>query len=172
MRFDYKSYRTDHANYIHDIKIRILEKCVQNENGCLEYRQGKLKHKYGLTSITLLGVRQSIPVHRALWMAVNNQLNLSRDIVIRHKCDNPCCCNIEHLISGAQIHNMRDMIDRGRRKKPVYKPRTNKSRVTPDMIIAIRAEPDTMMQRHIAFKYGISIGYVSKLRNMKAKALI
>ena len=78
MRFDYKYYRTDHANYIHDIKSRILAKCVENENGCLEYRQGKLKHKYGLTSITLLGVRHIVPVSRALYMAVNDCLDMNK----------------------------------------------------------------------------------------------
>src|ERR1700676_2798580 len=93
-------YRTDYPNYIHHIKIRILEKCVKNDHDCLEYRGGKLKHRYGLTSITIKGIRQSVPVHRAIWMASHNQLDLPRSVVIRHKCDNPCCCNIEHLESG------------------------------------------------------------------------
>lgn len=34
--------------------------------------------------------------------------------VVRHACDNPPCCNPEHLIAGTQHDNVQDMIDRDR----------------------------------------------------------
>lgn len=37
--------------------------------------------------------------------------------VIRHKCDNPQCCNPDHLELGTQLENMRDRILRNRPSK-------------------------------------------------------
>lgn len=34
--------------------------------------------------------------------------------VVRHTCDNPPCCNPEHLLAGTPADNSQDMVDRGR----------------------------------------------------------
>lgn len=33
--------------------------------------------------------------------------------VIRHKCDNPPCCNPKHLLAGNNKENLMDMLERG-----------------------------------------------------------
>lgn len=55
--------------------------------------------------------------------------DISKGMVIRHKCDNRWCCNIEHLEIGTQKDNVRDMIERGRDcyHKPNYNSRGTKS---------------------------------------------
>ena len=39
-------------------------------------------------------------------------------LIIRHACDNPVCCNPQHLLSGTQKDNTRDSMERGRYVAP------------------------------------------------------
>ncbi len=50
--------------------------------------------------------------HRLSWEIHNGEL--SSDLVIRHKCDNPSCVNPFHLLPGTQKENMQDASDRNR----------------------------------------------------------
>lgn len=139
---------------------------IERESGCIEYAGGGLKHKYGLVSITINSIRKSVPAHRALYMAVNNCFDLPSNIHIRHKCDNPCCVNINHLVAGTPKDNSQDCISRGRRAKTcVY---AHRHRIHDKATIdAIR----NAVGKHkwIAEKYGVSIGYVSKIKTGKLK---
>lgn len=150
-------------NYKVWVANRILARSIKRENGCIEY-QGNNGHAYGLISITIDGKRKSVPAHRALWMAVNDRFDLPREIQIRHKCDNTRCVNAEHLIDGIAKQNMQDCIERGRKAKThKYAKRV---RIHSDEVVqAIRNEPDRIKYWHIAEKYGVSIGYVSKIKN-------
>lgn len=37
------------------------------------------------------------------------------DILVRHSCDNPPCCNPSHLVLGTHQDNVQDMVDRNRK---------------------------------------------------------
>lgn len=164
-----KTSSLPYENYAAWVVARIIANSTQNANGCLEYGSGKLKHKYGLISITLKGDRMSVPAHRAMWMAFHKDFTLPRNVHVRHKCDNTCCVNIEHLEAGSPRDNIQDCIIRGRRAKK-YRPHTRILIFTDETIKAIRNEPGKL--KHVAEKFGTTIGYVSKLRNGKAKALV
>lgn len=159
-----------HENYKTYVSSRILQRSIKRENGCIEY-QGNWKHKYGLISVTIEGKRQSLPAHRAMYMAIHDKFDLPSNIQIRHKCDNTRCVNENHLIEGTAKDNMQDCIERGR-KATKYRLHTRKRVLDDETIKAIRNEPYYLKQWHIAEKYDVSIGYVSKLRAWKAKTLI
>lgn len=55
-----------------------------------------------------------IRVHR--FMYTKTYGSLERGMVVRHKCDVRCCVNPYHLIVGTQADNVRDMVERGRRR--------------------------------------------------------
>lgn len=158
-----------YPNYRISIQNRILSNSVKRENGCIEYASGGLKHKYGLVSITMDKIRKSVPAHRALYMATRDCLDLPSNIYIRHTCDNPCCVNMEHLVRGTPKDNPEDCIERGRRATK-YKTHTRQVKLDNETVIKIRES--NLSVSLIAFEFGISQGYVSKLRNRKAKTLI
>ncbi len=57
--------------------------------------------------------------HRLAYMFAKGRLKDNGDYhgtVVRHKCDNPICCNPKHLVRGDQRKNVADMIKRGRGK--------------------------------------------------------
>lgn len=159
-----------YPNYRTWIKIRILRNAVIRESGCIEYAgDSGIKHKYGLISITLDRVRKSVPAHRAMWMAENDCLDLASKIYIRHKCDNTRCVNIDHLEAGTPKENTRDCVERGHRARK-YRPHTRHVIHDDAKILAIRAA----IGKHkcIAEEFGVSVGYVSKIKSGKAKSLV
>lgn len=156
--------------YQYDVKGRILNHSVKRDNGCIEYRgDSGLKHKYGLVSITIDGKRKSVPAHRAMWMALNNIFDLPRNVVIRHNCDNPRCVNGEHLLDGTHKNNHQDKLDRNRNANK-YKPHTRQCKFDDATVLAIKSASGKL--KWIAEKFGTTTGYVSKLRNGKAKTLV
>ncbi len=50
--------------------------------------------------------------HRVAYAIANG--SIPDDLLVRHSCDNPPCCNPKHLIAGTQADNVQDMITRGR----------------------------------------------------------
>lgn len=66
-------------------------------------------HGYGRFKIARL---TSAHAHRIVWA-----LEHGRDpgeLVVRHRCDNPICCNPAHLELGTHADNMADKVARGR----------------------------------------------------------
>ena len=82
----------------------ILEK---RENGCIECIS-HCKDDFGYTRIKVNGK------HERLFRYIYEQKHgkIPKGMVIRHKCDNPSCCNIEHLEIGTPKDNVRDLIER------------------------------------------------------------
>lgn len=79
--------------------------------------------------------------------------------VIRHRCDNPACCNPAHLEPGTHRDNVMDMHRRGRasiQNGAVAK------RLPADVIRAARSATGTM--REIGARLGISNSTVSRIK--------
>lgn len=76
---------------------------------CVEWTGSKNEKGYGL--IWRKGL-SPVRAHRAIWMGENG--DIPDGMVLRHKCDNPSCINLEHLELGTPAQNSRDMVSRGR----------------------------------------------------------
>lgn len=76
------------------------------DHGCKGYGLG-----YATAWIKLpCGTKKPTTRHRRVYYEATGEL----PEVVRHKCDNPRCINIEHLEGGTQKDNMQDCVQRGR----------------------------------------------------------
>ena len=90
-------------------ETRLRPRLIIKDNGCW---QVPLKHNgngYIYIRIRSLGLR--IGTHVLAFRAFNDE----EPEFVLHKCDNPSCCNPNHLFSGIQNDNIKDMDRKGRR---------------------------------------------------------
>lgn len=86
---------------------------------CLEW-QGCLNHGYGQMGVD--GV--TVLAHRYAWARVNGPI--PDGLFVCHKCDNPPCCNVDHLFLGTHQDNMDDMVAKGRQRNGPSRKNTSK----------------------------------------------
>lgn len=81
---------------------------VLKEEDCWYWKGGHDRYGYG----RYLKAGKLVAVHREMYERTYGPIPEGN--VIRHKCDNPGCCNPEHLLAGTQADNMKDKVSRGR----------------------------------------------------------
>ena len=81
---------------------------VHETNGCWVWLASTNSDGYGLFWI---GTRIEHS-HRMAWVFTNGPIPTR--MCVLHRCDNPSCCNPEHLFLGTHADNMRDMANKGR----------------------------------------------------------
>jgi len=133
---------------------------VGTPDECWPWLAARFPRGYGYTIIR----RKNIQAHRLAYVLSHNT-EISSDIVIRHRCDNPSCCNPNHLLPGTHLDNVRDRQSRGRQAKG---DRCHFTKLTPADVLSIRS--DTRSQRTIAKQYGVTktaIAYIKQGRSWK-----
>lgn len=93
---------------------RLQRRLVRTGTGCLEWTGTTNKRGYGRICCEMPGEPRMMYAHRLAFYLANGYLPK----LIRHTCDNPPCCNPEHLLPGTQLDNMRDAVERGRIFRP------------------------------------------------------
>ncbi len=105
-----KTYR---GQKIKSIRERLQEKFVLSERGCWEWTGCVDNFGYGVISLYNDGKNAvTIRTHKlSLYLYANID---SKSQCVLHRCDNPKCCNPEHLFLGDRADNCRDMTEKGR----------------------------------------------------------
>lgn len=82
--------------------------------GCWIWQGYRGSFGYGMLQIGTKPDGRSVNrnAHRAIWIALYGPLD--RKQFVCHKCDNPPCCNPEHMFVGTLTENNRDMATKGR----------------------------------------------------------
>jgi hypothetical protein len=133
---------------------------VITEKGCFDCISHH-KEKFGYFSIIRNGKREKL--HRYIYRMTKGEI--PKDLVIRHKCDNPSCINPEHLELGTILDNVRDRVERNRTAK--QKGTTNPmSRIDEETVIKILFD-NNGTQYDIAERYGVSQIHVSQIKRGK-----
>jgi hypothetical protein len=109
-----------------------------------------------------------IKIHRYIYEQCFGEI--PKGYVIMHTCDTPACINPEHLKCGAQADNVHDMIRKGRANyiDKYYGPKGTSvwsNKLSEKQVLEIRN--DKRSQSQIANDYGLSRGYVARVRNKK-----
>lgn len=129
------------------LRMTIMNKTVVSERGCWEWQGAKHSFGYGV----MMRQRKRLSLHRLsheLWVGP-----IPKGMVVRHKCDNPCCVNPNHLIYGTQADNMADVAERGRH---------GAKKMTAEQVAEIRAsaEPTSVL----AERYGVGVMSINRAR--------
>ena len=91
---------------------------TKDSQSCWEWKAGRSQSGYGIFSY--LG--KDVVASRMAYCIANGGIPESK--IICHKCDNPPCCNPNHLYAGTFFDNYKDSVDR---KRLVYNtPKTTK----------------------------------------------
>lgn len=123
---------------------------------------GPISHKGGYAVVIHHSKR--VGAHRLSWILTRGPI--APGLVVRHICDNPKCCNPNHLELGTHYDNVQDMINRGRRVPSAAKGTRNcKAKLTDRQVRQIRAEyaAGSSSTIRLAKKYGVSQGLISQI---------
>lgn len=85
---------------------------VDKSGDCWLWTAGVDGSGYGLTK----WADKTIGAHKLAYILTNGELPEGREVC--HRCDNPPCCNPEHLFAGTHLENMRDCVAKGRLTPP------------------------------------------------------
>lgn len=89
---------------------KVLTRIDRTSDGCHEWRGPRKANGYGVATVAA----HHVFVHRLIHAIHGGDPTCQ---VVMHTCDNPACCNPAHLVGGTYQDNMRDMLEKGRRKK-------------------------------------------------------
>lgn len=89
---------------------------------------------------------------------------------VLHKCDNPPCCNPNHLFVGTPKINMQDKVLKGRQRKGETSPThiLKMEQVSEIKRLAELGKNAGLSQRTIAKHFGVNQSVVSRIKNTKA----
>ena len=122
---------------------------IETATGCWEF-SGARSHGYGCIRIDRRGL--VIRAHRLAWELTYGPI--PDELVVRHRCDNPPCCNPAHLELGTRLDNSRDCVERGRSARGSRLPH---SKLIPAQVLEIRRLGDGGASiASIARQFGIS----------------
>ena len=136
----------------------IRAECSISAQGCWEWG-GARSGGYGIRG-------REGRVHRIAYGLSHGEI--PKGLLVRHKCDNPPCCNPEHLELGTHVQNARDAIERGR--WPI-RPRGEGApgaKLTEREVREIRGSSG-VKQRDLARRYGVSQRLIFNIIHNKAR---
>lgn len=132
---------------------------VNKSKDCWEWQGSRIR---GYGNVAWGGKQKTVYTHRlaAYLSGLIKDLKDRRHVL--HKCDNPPCCNPDHLFIGTQKDNNEDMIRKGRLVIPRGE-NNGHAQLKNEQAEEIRRLAKTRTQRSIAKEFNVSTTIVNKI---------
>lgn len=139
---------------------RRLKAKLEKRGDCLIWTGSTSSDGYGCLSVK----GKNKAVHRLAWELENGPIPAG--LLIRHTCDTPLCCNINHLLLGTNLDNKNDAVTRGRHNKGEDQ---RSAKLTENQVREIRDRYSTgdYTQKALAAQYSITQGALAQIVNRK-----
>lgn len=86
------------------------------------------------------------------------------NILICHKCDNPRCCNHNHLFKGTAFDNINDSIKKGRHSSVINTPESWSKKLNREQVLEIRQKAYSgITQKQLSKEYAVGISTISRI---------
>lgn len=148
--------------YITSAKDRLMQSVCITDSGCWEWNRGRSPKGYGQFSFKGVSRR----AHRVAFELFNGKI--PRGAWILHTCDNPPCCNPEHLKIGDHEKNVADKVARHRQSHPEGELHPC-HKLTASEVLAIRSSKNES-RRVLAGRHGVSMQTISDIRARRSWA--
>lgn len=133
---------------------------------CWEWQGPFHAHGYGLASRGR-AQRQGL-AHRMVYM-LHHECTLLSNTHVLHHCDNPPCCNPNHLFTGNQQLNVQDMVRKGRQQKGET---AHHAKLTTAQVNTIRSLlAEGYLQRVIAAQFCVSRSTIGDIKHGRSRRL-
>ncbi len=129
------------------------------ENGCRVWTRGVNKAGYGIVKLPMImkpGLSHRVALEMKLGRAIGDGL------CALHSCDNPPCCNQDHLHEGTHVDNVIEKVNRGRQSK-LQGDAHGSSKLTEAHVRAILRDANTYTQQSMSELYNISRATISDI---------
>lgn len=125
--------------------------------GCWVWSAGKFSQGYG----QFRAGKRKVKAHRAAYELVHGPI--PDDLIVRHRCDNPPCCNPEHLVLGTHKDNSADRDTRGR-SNPRWGARNPSAKLsTSDVALIRQLATEGRTYRDIGAAFSIHYNHVGRI---------
>lgn len=137
-------------------KELIVSRCKTDPiSGCWIWQGSRHEFGYG----TMSERNKPVKVHQRIYELCVGPRN---GLCVLHRCDNPPCCNPDHLFLGTRLDNVRDCISKGR--FPVGH-RNAMSKLSPSNVAKIRNS--NLPELTLAKRFGVNRSIINRVRNRK-----
>lgn len=130
---------------------KIVTKIKVTPSGCWEIEPSS-NHDY--PSVRLCGV--AVLIHRLVWVLCKS--SIPESLLVCHHCDNPKCCEPDHLFIGTHDDNNKDKTRKGRCKTKL----TNENVREIKRLLSIG-----VISRNISARFGVSDTTINFIRQGK-----
>jgi hypothetical protein len=136
---------------------------VGHKNECWPWLGGQKGNGYGQFNPK---EGTSIVASRMAWILTHGKI--SRKLHVCHKCDNPICCNPNHLFPGTPSQNLQDAINKGRHWTTNGERRKNHKLNYLDVLQIRALVGGGISRRKVAKQFGVSHSTVVTVVNRRA----